>query len=61
MKYCYRDCEHLSLTEYVQTRKRLQKQDHICNRYRKRVKHLGHHPDLIRLEDCDYARHAKNT
>ena len=51
-KYCL-NCKYLSLREYEQVNK---KEDHICLYYMKRVHHLGHHPELVRLSECKIIR-----
>lgn len=49
------NCEHLSPTEYEQ-RKLKKKQhinvDHMCNKYKVRVMHLGFHPHIVPCEYC---------
>jgi len=51
--YC-KLCKYLSPKEHEQTSK---KEKHICQKYSKQVKHLGHHPELPRLPECDEPMH----
>ena len=51
--YC-KLCKYLSPKEHEQTSK---KEKHICKKYSKQVKHLGHHPELPRLPECDEPMH----
>ena len=54
-KFCYDDCQHLSLTEAQQNKQEKGKYlDHVCKLYKERVRHNGHHSRLIRLRQCDY-------
>jgi hypothetical protein len=43
-------CKFLSPKENEQTDKKV---NHHCAKYNKRVRHLGHHPELPRLPECD--------
>jgi hypothetical protein len=54
-KFCFDNCEYLSITEKEQN-KREYKEPHICKKYSKRVLHGCHlfHPHLLRLKECDY-------
>jgi hypothetical protein len=49
MEYC-KLCKYLSVKEYEQTSN---KEHHVCNKYHKRVLHMGHHPEIVRLQECD--------
>lgn len=49
MNYC-KLCKYLSPKEHEQTSK---KEHHICAKYNKRVLHMGHHPEIVRLPGCD--------
>ena len=51
MKYCG-ECKRLSLTEEKQQRLGLNKEDHICNRYNKRIMNFSEHPLLPKLDKC---------
>lgn len=49
------NCTHLNFNEVKQNRlKKIQKfiPDHIFLKYNKRVRHLGHEPNLLRLDIC---------
>lgn len=51
--FCW-DCEHLNITERQQRQKGLSDflGEHICKKYKKRILHGKHHPNLPRLEEC---------
>ena len=51
MKFCFVNCPYLSPKEREQSE---DKEPHRCKRYGKQVKHLGHHPRLVRLGECGY-------
>lgn len=53
MEYCYKNCGYQSITEEQQNKMKI-KPPHYCENYDKRLYHKGHHPNLIRLEDCKY-------
>lgn len=56
-KFCYEDCEYLSITEREQDKlAKGQAIPHICKRYNVKVIHNGNHPQLERFEGCDYER-----
>jgi hypothetical protein len=49
MIYCEL-CKYLSVKEHEQTS---EKEHHMCKKYNKRVFHMGHHPEIVRLQECD--------
>lgn len=46
--FCDPDCRHMSVTESQQ--RPLDK--HMCLKYSKLLKHGGHHPNILKLEEC---------
>ena len=50
-KLCPDDCEHLSITEAEQNRRK-DKPDHICRKYNVRVKHGPYHSKIMKCEEC---------
>lgn len=53
-KFCYIDCENLTITEEEQ--KLAPHVEHFCKEYNKRVYHRKFHPSLLRLRECKYNR-----
>lgn len=51
IRFCQHDCEYLKPTEEEQKYRR--KENHICQKYGKRVIHFEYHPELIMLDKCD--------
>jgi hypothetical protein len=49
MEYC-KNCKYLFPKECDQT---IEKEHHLCVKYHKRVLHMGHHPEIVRLQECD--------
>lgn len=52
-KFCYVRCFFLSITESEQDKMGDKRIPHFCKKYDKQVKHSGHHPLLVRLDECD--------
>lgn len=50
--FCPPDCKHLNFTECEQPSGI--NYPHVCKRYAEQVLHAGHHPDLVRLKQCDW-------
>lgn len=52
------NCEHLSITENEQHRLKMRDHvvDHMCNKYKVRVMHLGFHPHIVPCEQCQNDR-----
>jgi len=48
-RYCD-DCKYLKPKEQEQTK---EKEFHMCLKYNKQVMHLGEHPKIRRLKECD--------
>lgn len=49
-RFCPHKCPNLKPTEAEQSR---QKEGHTCQKYGKRVRHMGYHPRLVRLDECE--------
>lgn len=52
------NCQYLNIKESNQES---DKQPHICTKYNKQVKHLGHHPSLIPLDECKIVNFIEET
>lgn len=52
-KFCYDKCSFLNPNEEEQNKMGNHKIPHFCKKYDKQVKHSGHHPKLVRLDECD--------
>jgi len=51
---CESDCKHLSPKEEGQHRVGAAFQHHRCKKYGNRIlRHLGHHPDVVALIECE--------
>lgn len=49
------NCEHLSPTEHEQRQLKMKEHlnvDHMCNKYKVRVMHLGFHPHIVPCAQC---------
>ena len=56
-KFCYANCEHLSITEEQQDKEtQTSLCTHICNLYKRRVIHGSAHPEMYKLTECDYVQ-----
>jgi len=54
MEYCD-GCTHLYPTEEEQNKTHSNGMPHICNVRAQRVRHMGHHPHIVRIDGCkDY-------
>lgn len=55
-RICHRNCKFLNITESEQDRLAIPHVPHIYKRYDRRVFHHNNHlhPDLARLDECDY-------
>jgi len=49
-EYCG-NCEWLSITEEEQNKQKI-KNSHFCKKYKRRVYHLEHHPNIIKFYKC---------
>jgi len=47
---CPSDCPFLTLKEEKQNQKKFD--PHWCKKYNKQVRHFGHHPHVVKLEEC---------
>lgn len=54
VRFCFDDCEFLSLTEKDQDDRKAFTEPHICKRYRQLLHHAGFHPRIVRVYHCDY-------
>ncbi len=54
--YCPPDCFWLSPTEEEQDANPIGNGIHMCGKFNKRVMHLGAHPQLLRVEGCDWEK-----
>ena len=53
--FCFPDCKYLSITEFEQDNLPKGKfEDHYCTKYNCRIRHVGYHPNLPRLKECNY-------
>lgn len=46
--YCG-NCDHLNPKEHDQTK---DKEHHVCTKYKIQVRHLGHHPNILKCKSC---------
>lgn len=52
IRFCYDNCRFLNPTESDQDKMGHPKMPHFCELYKKQVKHSGHHPKLVMLDEC---------
>jgi hypothetical protein len=52
--FCPDDCQYLKPTEEEQVRYLPVNVKHYCYLHKKTVNHEGHHPRLIRVNECKY-------